>query len=176
MMKDTGNLYTKRGTLNIRQASPDDTQAFYGVLKNVSEWLDQQHSTQWVPSAHDNNISLVQQIIQDGTCYVVEDNIQIIATIRLNWELPYFWNRNLQNVGYISTLYVHRNFAGNGIGVSMMNWAEHLIKSMDKEVSCLDCYAKSNPLCCYYEHIGYISVGEVETYPAYRQRLYEKQL
>lgn len=169
-------LHTRLGTVKIRKATITDTKAFYAVLKNVSDWLDKQKSSQWIPGGHDNNIQIVEQYISDGTCYAVEFSGIIIATVRVSWSLPSYWTKKPDNVGYICALSVHRNFAGKSLGNSILEWAEQLIREHGKHFACLDCYAKNLKLTDYYESRGYKLVQEVETYPDYTQHLYQKKL
>lgn len=169
-------IETQLGELHIRPATPDDSQAFFAVLRNISAWIDEQKSAQWIPGAHDNDILWVNQLVQDGTAYVVEYDEQIIATIRLAWTLPTYWHMDERNAGYISTVYVRRNFAHQAIGTGMILWAEEFIRQRNRVFSYLDCYAENTALCAYYEGMGYVSMGDVETYPDYSQRLYKKHL
>ena len=170
------DLNTKLGLLRIRPAIEKDAHRVYSVLKNIADWLDRENYGQWIPGVHDHNIEYITQLVCNGTCYVVENNGEIIGTVQVTWTLPNYWKQESVNVGYISTLYVHRDLAGHDIGASILRWSEDWIRLQKKTFACLHCYAQNLKLCRYYERHGYEYIDRVETYPDYTQFLYQKRL
>ena len=167
-------IETALGSLIIRPASEADTAAFGAILRDAQAWLVEHGTSQWVPGAHDPNV--ITQIIAGGTGYVVEHEGQVIATCRLTWVLPPHWENCFENVGYLGTLNVARDYMGYGIGKAVIRWAEAEMRARGKAEACLDCYASNDELSAYYERLGYQAVGEVETYPGYSERMFHKPL
>ena len=58
----------------------------------------------------------------------------------------------------------------------MILWAEALLRTKGKSWACLDCSGKNPRLCAYYESLGYVPIGEEETYPGYVERMMQKWL
>ena len=160
--------------LPIRLAVAADMPALVALLQEAQTWMDQRSLHQWVPGAHDP--TLVEAMIQQNTLHILERDGRIIATCQLLDSLPAHWALKDESVGYISTLTVERASAGQGIGAGFLRWAERESRVKGKTWVCLDCSGKNPRLCAYYESQGYVAVGEVETYPDYIERMFEKRL
>ena len=160
--------------LPIRLAVAADMPALVALLQEAQTWVDQHGLHQWVPGAHDP--SLVEAMIERNTLYVFEHEGRIAATCQLLDSLPAHWTLRHESVGYICTLTVERASVGKGIGAKFLRWAESESRVKGKTRACLDCSGRNPRLCAYYEAQGYIAVGEVETYPDYIERMYEKRL
>lgn len=168
------HIRTALGALLIRPAVEADTEAFAAILHEAQAWLAARGTAQWVPGAHDPNV--ISQIIAGGTGYVVEHEGHVIATCRLTWALPPHWNNLFDSVGYFGTLNVRQAYMGCGIGAAVIGWAAAEIGARGKAHACLDCYASNAALSAYYERLGYVAVGEVETYPGYAERMFHRRL
>lgn len=168
------SIPTRLGALPVRKAAETDLDALVDLLREAQRWMNQRNLPQWVPGAH--NSSIIENFIQqENACVVLYDG-QVIATCVLRDMLPTHWTPKLQPVGYLSTLTVARAFAGSGIGAAILRWEEETMRQQGKIWACLDCCAKNPALCAYYERQGYIAVGEVETYPGYAERMFQKRL
>lgn len=158
----------------MRPASADDAESIVSILRNANDWLQIQQSKQWIPGAHDDDVHLVDQMIAHGGCYVAVRDEKIIGTVRLATTFPTYWtNYQPENSYYLSTLYVHRDVAGHGIGAAVLQWAEQLART-DSDYVCLDCYAPNIKLCAYYASQGYQQIGFVDSYVDYPAQLYQK--
>lgn len=160
--------------LPIRLAVVADMPALVTLLQEAQAWMDERSLHQWVPGAHDP--ALVEMMIQRGTLYVLERDGHLAATCQLLDSLPAHWSLEDEAVSYISTLTVERASRGKSIGAGFLRWAEREARVKGKTWTCLDCSGKNPRLCAYYESQGYSAVGEVETYPDYIERMYQKRL
>ena len=165
---------TSLGLLPMRTAAGSDLATLIALLREAQAWMDQHRLGQWVPGAHDP--SRIEAMIHRREVYVVERDAQVIAVFALTSELPGHWPPHPDPFGYLSTLTVARDFAAQGIGAALIAWAEALLRDQRKRWSCLDCYGKNPRLRAYYERLGYVALGEVETYPGYPERMFRKRL
>ncbi len=76
-------------------------------------------------------------------------------------------------------LMVDREWAGHGIGDSVLAWAEGIIRSTGRRYARLDCAQGNQALHMYYERVGYRVVG-YKAFPeiagGFDTVLYEKEL
>ncbi|GAB5494843.1 MAG: hypothetical protein Phog2KO_50580 [Phototrophicaceae bacterium] len=173
------HISTNLGMLYIRQATASDIDNIQAILINISDWLSEQNTNQWILGGHDRDRMYVEQIIKRGTGYVVEKNDQVIAIVQLSPPLPFYWDTvtdKAENFGYVATLSVHRSFAKNGIGEALLNWSEQVMKADGKTVAYLDCYGGNTKLCTYYESKNYRLIHKVKSYTDYYSHLYQKTL
>lgn len=79
----------------------------------------------------------------------------------------------------LHNLAVHRSFAGRGLGVELLAWAEKHTAKLGKPHLRLDCVADNPVLSRYCQEAGFTSRGVVDAhYPhaTYRLHRYEKQV
>lgn len=172
----SSTISSRIGTLIVRQAVAKDLLAFYGILEEAKAWFAEHDIKQWIPGVHNKDLSIFEKMIEDGRAFLVEHDGMAIATCQLSWSPPEFWHNPTSEAGYLATLYVKRSLTGKGIGRAILQWAENVVAKRGQRLIRLDCSAGNAKLCRYYENAGYVAVRELETYPGYAQKLYEKQL
>jgi GNAT superfamily N-acetyltransferase len=84
-----------------------------------------------------------------------------IATVNLAWEDLRFWGEQPPNSGYVHRLAVRRSHAGQGVGRSLLEWADGRVRERDRELLRLDCLANNSRLCRYYLDLGFVPSGSV---------------
>jgi ribosomal protein S18 acetylase RimI-like enzyme len=132
---------------------------------------------QWRPG--ELPMEWIQTCVAEGWVYVVPRAKELIASVTIVWDDPLMWGEQPEPAGYIHMLIVDREFAGHGIGRSLLAWAEQFIADSGRQLARLDCVRTNRPLRGYYERAGYTLVGykklpEMEL--AYEGALYEKPL
>ena len=82
---------------------------------------------------------------------------------------------NNYDAAYLHRLAVLPKFSGRGIGSDVVEWATHKAKSNKKEMLRLDVVSGNLKLRSYYEGLGFVNVGDVDT-PSGSTALYQKEL
>jgi len=61
--------------------------------------------------------------------------------------------------GYIHTMAVRRDCAGQGMGVELLDWASGYFAKAGRRKLRLDCYENNARLCRYYDEHGFRTIG-----------------
>jgi hypothetical protein len=85
----------------------------------------------------------VEQSIAYGWVHTVWKQDQLVGSVTVAWEDPLIWGESETPAGYIHMLMVDRAYAGNGVGRSILGWAEGQITASGRRPARLDC-ATSN--------------------------------
>ena len=164
--------------LEVVQAEPSDLDAVLDILQEAVQWLASQGVDQWQwPDQFPRQRNA--QAIERGEMYVAKLADEPVATFSLQWADPNIWSDAADDAGYVHRLAVRRSFAGQGIGLYLLRWAERAVAETGKAYLRLDCMAENERLCAYYERAGFTyrgeASGEVCGQP-WRAALYEKNL
>lgn len=144
----------------VELARDADIDAVLALRDRAAIWLQGRGIDQWevgqLPRA------VVERRFGANTLFVLRDcDDGLLATITVDFEDVHTWEqRGLDaEAGYIHTVIVAPEHAGEGIGVRLIEWAEARIVEHGCTTSRLDC-AEGNPLLReWYRGLGYREVG-----------------
>jgi GNAT superfamily N-acetyltransferase len=175
---DVGNvLHTDLGDLVVDQATGDRARSVLELRDDLARWMLECNIRQWRPG--ELPLEWIETCVSEGWLYVVPRGEQVIASVAIVWDDPLMWGEMPEAAGYVHMLMVDRNFAGHGIGRSLLAWSERFIADSGRHLARLDCVRNNRQLRDYYERAGYVLVAyndlrEVEW--AFEAALYEKPL
>lgn len=142
----------------IVQASPADLDQVLSILVQAAEWLKLRGIRQWghyLDGATEEKQELVEAI-ERGEVYLVRQGGRPAGTVTLQ-AAPSEWDRQIWgDVADDDALYVHRfavsrDFAGQGLGNQMLDFAEERGRSLGKRYLRLDCVGHNRRLTEYYQ-------------------------
>jgi GNAT superfamily N-acetyltransferase len=156
--------------MDVRRARPEDLDQVTSLLEEARAWLHARGIQQW-PTTYPR--SLLTTDIAQGEVYLAHVNGEPAGTLTLQWSGETVWEHASQDAAYVHRLVVRRKFAGQGIGLELLRWAEGAAVCAGKHFLRLDCWAGNLALCEYYERAGFESRG-VRQIDDYQAHLFEK--
>jgi GNAT superfamily N-acetyltransferase len=170
-------LQTPLGELAVIRATGERATSVLELRGDLAKWMLEHDVAQWRPG--ELPLEWIQTCVSEGWVYVVPLGERVIASVTVVWDDPLMWRELPEPAGYIHMLMVDRDFAGHGIGRSLLAWTERFILESERHLARLDCVRSNRLLRGYYERAGYALVGyqdlpEVES--AFEAALYEKPL
>jgi GNAT superfamily N-acetyltransferase len=170
-------LQTDLGDLAVTQGTSEHARSVLELRDDLARWMLHHDIQQWRP--RELPLEWIETCVAEGWVYVVPRGDRVIASVTIVWDDPLMWGEMPEPAGYIHMLMVDRDFAGHGVGRSLLAWAEDFIVDSGRHLARLDCVKTNWLLRSYYEHAGYALVGykdlpEVEW--AFEAALYEKPL
>ncbi len=160
--------------LTLVQAHEEDLDTVLDILYEAAEWLAERgiHS-QWRPGTLSRTTFLEQ--IRRREVYLARLGEEVVGTVTLQWEDQPFWGNTPPDAGYIHKLAIKRAFAGRGLGLEILEWAEAQARRAGKRFLRLDCIADNPRIREYYERVGFIHRGDLD-HSGWKASLYEKKL
>jgi ribosomal protein S18 acetylase RimI-like enzyme len=179
----SGVVETAFGLLPIRVAVGDEAAAVLRLRDELAVWMVRRGIDLWQPG--EMPLAWVEHSIAQGWVHTVWKQGELVGSLTVAWEDLLIWGESDTPAGYIHMLMVDRAYAGNGVGRSILGWAEGQIAASGRRVARLDCATSNGRLCGYYEQAGYVAVGrrhfrlqDSKTFPAVDRAvdttLYEK--
>ena len=143
---------------DIRQAEKEDVEKVMELLVNAAGWLHTKGLKQWGYYLTDlnGNKEEILASIENKSTYIVEHDGGVIATLTLesvpnDWDVDIWGEEAGDDVVYLHRLAVQRDFAGKGIGASLLDWAETVTRTSGKKSIRFDCTADNEGLNRYYQ-------------------------
>jgi len=164
--------------IKFRKASPNEIDAVLFLLKQAAKTLAQKGIDQWAywTNPPQEKVDWVKVGFANGEFYFVENEAkQVMAMFRLLNEDTLYWGQMAEEARYIHSLVVHKDFAGNKLGLRIVAELEKQTVAEGVNLLRLDCDATNAQLCKYYINQGFIQVG-VKYLPLGKYNLYEKAL
>ena len=141
----------------VAKAVPDDFDTIAAILGNVQQWLVSRGIMQWATPFPDE---WIDEKINAGEFHIACCEGVPIAVVRLLWADPLFWDDWDQgDAGYVHTMAVHRDYAGQELGARLLDWAAQQVRVCERRYLRLDCRADNPTLNGYYEQLGFTPVG-----------------
>jgi len=161
----------------VNQALDSNAETIYVLLEENRQWLHGLGINQWIlPFTKD----WVEQSIARGEFFVAKRSQEVVGVFRLIHCDPVIWDEIIAEDGiYIHTLAIRRKDEGQGIGRSLLAWAEKYTKDQGRQYLRLDCMADNPRLCEYYRCAGFVSRGVKEIqFPNFlwKAELFEKEV
>lgn len=153
-----GAANVDRRNLEIRRATHTELSAVVGILTESAIWQAAEREAVWpipFPSA------TVEASMARRETHVLCREDKVIGTVALGWDDP-VWEVQPSDSGYVHRLAVSRDANGNGLGATMLTWADQQVAEAGRSWLRLDCPASNQGLRRYYEHLGFQLVREVD--------------
>jgi len=151
-------IATPHGMLTIRQARPDDLDATVAIEENAAAWLRSRGIEPGRPPRPFRE--LFAPAIARGAMYLALRDGVPAAKVAITAEDD-LWADLPGGALYVHGLMVHRAFAGQGVGLALLRWAEGRAHADGKASLRLDCNADNPALRAYYERAGFAHRGDV---------------
>ncbi|WP_212003784.1 GNAT family N-acetyltransferase [Chitinophaga sp. HK235] len=165
-------------TLKLRLIQPEELPLVLQLLKEAAiaiqaKGLDQWHV--WLDPPKEK-ISWIEEGLEQKEFFAVgnQDN-ELAGMFRLADKDLLYWGEQDAAAGYVHSLVVRKQFAGQQLGTVILNMIEDKLLAEGCRLFRLDCNAGNAWLCSYYEQQGFKKVGEVKM-PHSLNNLYEKQI
>jgi GNAT superfamily N-acetyltransferase len=149
-------------TYRIRPAVREDMNAVLGLIEEAARWLQATKGTdQWARPWPDKKArdKRVAQGIDNGLTWMVEDDGGLAGTVTFRKHgTGILWTAAelLDRAVYVSRLIVRREYAGQGIGAALIDWAGQ--RGMDQwnaNWSRVDVWTENLALHEYYKSQGF---------------------
>lgn len=130
-------------------------------------------------TAVDQPVFVTRERIEEGECWVVEEDGVIIATCILSFPFPTYENEyfSVDGHAYINQFAVEPDFQNRGIGGLLMDHIEQRARDEGAPDIGLDTAEGAKHLIEFYERRGYKIVDEVQYYgKTYRSVVMSKTL
>lgn len=165
-------ITTPHGPLSVRRAQSDDLDAALQIDASAYGW----RAAIGLPAGPPPRPlpELFAESIARGEMYLAWMDGAPAAKIVLQRE-DTLWRDLPGEAIYVHGLATHRDFAGKGVGLALLGWAERVAAAEGKEYLRLDCNANNPGIRAYYERAGLAHRGDV-TLPHRVASRYEKRL
>ncbi|HEX6819756.1 MAG TPA: GNAT family N-acetyltransferase [Ktedonobacterales bacterium] len=171
-MSTSSELPIESGVLIVERATANDAETLLAIHEDVAHWLWCRDIRQWEPGTFPR-----QQLdvwIARGEAYLARLDGAAVAMLTLHWSDEETWGVMPEDAGYVHSLAVRRQYAGQGIGRALLAWTEREVAAAGKEYLRLDCMAQNAALRAYYEHAGFVERRDI-AHDAW-STLYEKRV
>ncbi|MFO0820129.1 MAG: GNAT family N-acetyltransferase [Pirellulales bacterium] len=191
----------QESNFQVRVARSDDLELYLAHSRAAQQRIRQRGLAQYVPAAHDAYRDAMQQRIDRGTLYVVEDvspfacvptfppsmsaglgesdsinhaTLRAAAFFNLEQTRSEWWQADLVPAAYLAGMVVASQWSGRGVGRWVVAWCLAQAVQWRCFALRLDCHAGNAWLRNYYESLGFELRGYVAMQPGYDGCLYER--
>ena len=149
--------------LRIVPARSTDLAQYIDVMEEIAEWLERRRIKQWRAGSFRLSVDYYADSIQQQEVQLAFIGDQLVGTLRVLLREPIVWPEVADDDSvYVHSLAVRRVWAGQGLGLRMLEWAGNRAVSIDRSYVRLDCMANNEFLRRYYEQAGFADRGEIE--------------
>ncbi|WP_225846965.1 GNAT family N-acetyltransferase [Streptomyces sp. HPF1205] len=148
--------------LHIRPARPDEQPIVEDLLREASAWLASRGIDQWQFPPHSDRI---RRALQRGEVFLATVGDQPVATLQVDDHADLeFWTQEDEpgDALYVHRMAVTREFAGTGIGSTLLDWASERAAAAGKSWLRLDAWKDNVKLHSYYADHGFSLVRVVD--------------
>jgi ribosomal protein S18 acetylase RimI-like enzyme len=157
----TATVKTAAGRFSVARARSEDIEVVAAILEEVAAWLHARGIDQW--RMGDWLRPLLAARIAQGEVYVARHDGEPAATLTLQWSDGETWGPMPDDAGYVHSFAVRRAYAGQGLGLALLRWAERQVADGGRAYLRLDCMARNAALRAYYERAGFAERGDIPT-------------
>jgi ribosomal protein S18 acetylase RimI-like enzyme len=146
--------------LTFRPARPEDLRQIVDILSEAAAWAKARGVERWwsVPFPE----AWVRSGIERGDVVVAESRSRIVGTLMLTRQDLLMWGEQPPVAGYIHRVAIRREFAHQGLGRRILEWAATEVRSWGRVKLRLDCLATNESLVTYYRNQGFREVGRIQ--------------
>jgi ribosomal protein S18 acetylase RimI-like enzyme len=143
--------------LTFTQATAADEPRVSALVVDRARWIASTGSTQWSVFLGADGPAFVRKLIATGQTYLVTRDGKDVGTLRLQWEDRPFWSDAGEDgtAGYVHTLAIHRDHAGQRLVGPFFQWACEQIAARGRPLLRIDCAAHNQKLVDYYTSFGF---------------------
>jgi ribosomal protein S18 acetylase RimI-like enzyme len=167
-----------RFDLTVIPAGPADAETIDRLLYEAAAWLEsrgiRQWSAVWPPS--ERHQAVTRERIARGWCYLSRCGAAIAGTLTLQPSDRALWGEDGDRALYVHGLAISRGFAGQGVGLAPLRWAEREAAARGRRWLRLDCKADNYGLRAYYRRAGFSEVREIDQGQGWKAVLFEKSV
>jgi len=155
---EIGAANVDRWNLDIRRAAHAELNVVVAILTDSAIWQAAEREAVWpIPFP----IATVEASMVREETHVLCHEDEVVGTVALCWD-DLVWEAQPPDAGYVHRLAVARHASGNGLGATMLTWADQQVAEAGRTWLRLDCPASNRGLRSYYEHLGFQFVREVD--------------
>ena len=145
----------------MEPAEARDVAVLVQLRDRVAEWLLARGVRQWLPGEFGED--RMAAWVNEGHVLVLRRDGHVAAAVAVLWSDRELWGDRVDDTeaGYIHLLMVEPARIGQGLGQSVLSWAEEFIKAGGRRVARLDAVTDNSRLQQWYAQRGYLAVGEL---------------
>lgn len=144
---------------HIRNAADTDIEDLIRLRTEAERWLAENGINQWVPMHQSQSRAILRNAVSQGGAFVVTDDAggPVVGTVTLGGPDRDWWTQDeIENSAvYIYKMIVAREYAGQGIGSAMLDWASTQAQRAGTDWVRLDCRRDNTALHVYYQRQGF---------------------
>jgi len=151
------------GILDVAAAEPGELESVIGILAEASADLAHRGIDQWPSPPSLAFQRFIGDQIRLGLVYLARlpRSGELAGTVRFTWRHDAFWPEDPDSAGYVHTLAIRPALRGRQLGIALLAWAADHLRQCSRRLLRLDCVAGNQPLCQYYERLGFEGRGIV---------------
>lgn len=166
--------------IQFQKANETDLNLILSLFKTASQSLKKKNVSQWSYWQHPpkDKIEWVEDGLNKNEFYFVYNiSGDQIGMFRLLAEDILYWDEKGKEKGvrYVHSLVVKPEYAGHGIGKTIMQKIMDKLQANGIGKLRLDCDASNKHLCQYYVNLGFLKTGSKKT-PYSVNNLYEMSI
>jgi GNAT superfamily N-acetyltransferase len=177
------NQSLNSGPIAVSLAQQGDLQPVLLLFDEAVVWLNQRgKAKQWGSEPFSTSPFLRDRFlhwIEQRMLFIGRLDERLAGSLVLNPAAPAYiaryQDRFPSDAFYLEAFVTARSLAGQGIGQTLLQWAERYAREAGKTTLWLDCWADNAPLVAYYQRMGF-SERENFTVGDWRGQLFEKRL
>jgi len=146
-------------TWTVTRATATDVETVRGTLEEAARRITAKGISQWQPGSF--HAAVIAAAIARGEVYLAWQGDEAIGTLALQWADPVIWSDVPDDGSYVHKLAVREAYAGRGIGLWLLRWAEGAVATAGRQYLRLDCMAENTALCVWYRRAGFTDRGIV---------------
>ncbi len=171
---------TSLNSMNIhfKEITLADLPVVLNLFKSAAERIAKKNIDHWQywKNPPEKKVAWVKEGISNHEFFFILGNVnERIGMVRILEEDLMYWGEKNDKSKYIHSFVISEAHNGKGLGSKVLQLIESEAKESHYEYLRLDCDAKNEGLCKYYESQGFTKVGE-KIVPLSTNNLYEKSL
>ena len=139
------------GKFTVVEATDSDTDALLSPRDDAARWLLDQGIDPWQPG----EIPYSWERDDEYLIFVRWRGEDRVGTGTILWDDPVIWDEQPVRAGYVHNLVEARPLGGQGLGVGLLQWAEHCMTESGRSLARFDCGAQNRKLRDPHESVGY---------------------
>lgn len=160
------------------QAHSVDEIAINKLIMDTASWLQSKGLTQWDAFLEGRDSHNIVGAIGRGEVFAFKSRqLDELVGVVILQQNPSDWDYNLwgkDDPSHSTSVYLHRlavsrNYAGKGLGLHIVEWAENGILFPNKDRIRLDCIEHSSHLNEFYSSCGYTYCGQHDGFNKYEK-------
>ena len=142
----------------VRAATLADLDELLEILSEAGRRLPAVEVAQWPdPFPAERVLAALER----GDTRLAELDGKAAATLTLQWQDVDYWGEQPADAGYLHRLAVRPAYAGQGLGVRLLDWLDGRIAEHGRTKLRLSCMTANAGLRRYYEEAGFQHRGDV---------------